>query len=379
MNILMLHGSAGLYGASKIMLQVIDVCLQDGHQVIVVLPEDGLLVDELKKRGVKVNIFPLGVLRRQYFNIAGLFNRFSALTNAYFKIAKILRAEQIDLVYSNTSAVMIGAAVAKIKGVKHIWHLHELIESPKILAKFIGWALKSFSDRTIAVSNAVRNYWNQVNPEQPDKILLIHNGIEGEKFQEGNRKKIRQELALKDNELLLGMVGRVHKMKNQSYFLDVAHEIAKNASNIKYLMVGDVYPGQEYLYEEINQQIEALGLNEDIIQLKFRRDINDIMAAMDVFILPSVWDPFPTVILEAMHAKRTVVATKQGGAVEMLEENAGILIPLGHPQQAAEQILPLLQNKELRTELSLNGYKRVNEVFTIEQFNKNWSALLKSL
>ena len=103
------------------------------------------------------------------------------------------------------------------------------------------------------------------------------------------------------------------------------------------------------------------------------------MAALDLFVLPSVLDSFPTVILEAMHAKKAVIATQQGGAVEMLEENAGILIPLNNPQKAAELILPLLQSGALREELALKGNQRVNKIFTIENFEQNWSALLKSI
>ena len=283
------------------------------------------------------------------------------------------------MIYSNTTAVLVGAFTAKLKSVKHIWHIHEIIESPKVFANFIGWAIKSLSHKTIAVSHAVKNHWDKVNSKDKDKIIVIHNGIEGEKIASGDKNIVRSELSIKEDEILIGMIGRVHYWKGQSYFLDLAEKIKMHIPKVKFLMVGDAFPGYEYLYDEINEKIKKLGLEEEVIQLRFRQDIPDIFAALDIFILPSILpDPFPTVILEAMHASKPIIATAQGGAMEMIENNStGYHIPIEDADAAIEIILPILKNQNRREDFGVRGQQRVTQEFSVEKYAQKISSVLE--
>ena len=108
MRILFLHGSSDLYGASKIFLQTIKIVQQKGHNCMVVLSSKGPLVSELKSLGVQVEIVNLGILRRKYFTPIGLFNRLHKWFYASIFLQKIINEQNIELVYSNTAAVLIG-------------------------------------------------------------------------------------------------------------------------------------------------------------------------------------------------------------------------------------------------------------------------------
>ncbi len=108
MRILFLHGSSDLYGASKIFLQTVQILHQQGHACIVVLSSEGPLVNELKTRGVQVEIVNLGILRRKYFTPWGLLNRLYQWFYANISLQKIIKQQNIELVYSNTAAVLIG-------------------------------------------------------------------------------------------------------------------------------------------------------------------------------------------------------------------------------------------------------------------------------
>ncbi len=116
MRILLLHSSSDLYGASRIFLQTVTLLQKNGHQCIVVLSNNGSLQQSLELVGADVHIVNLGILRRKYFNFAGLFNRFRKWRTASRILNSIIRSHQIDLVYSNTASVLIGAWIAKKMG-----------------------------------------------------------------------------------------------------------------------------------------------------------------------------------------------------------------------------------------------------------------------
>ncbi len=381
MNILFLHSSSGMYGASKILVQTIKALGDDLKKAVVCLPEDGMLKEKLEEVGAEVIIMPLGILRRKYFNPIGMINRAYNLSKASSRIKQIIRQHNIDIVYSNTTAVLAGAWATRGGMAKHVLHIHEIIEKPKFFANFIAKIIKNRSDKSIVVSNAVKKHWDGVYGGDDGKIVVIHNGIEGEQFSNGDRGKIRKEIGLDDDTLLVGMIGRVHYWKGQSYFLDMAAEMKTLHPKIKYLMVGDAFPGYEYLYDEINEKIEKLGLIDNVIQMRFRKDIHDIMSALDIFVLPSILpDPFPTVILESMHASKPIIATAQGGALEMIKHGVtGYHVPIGDAQKAKEIFAPLFDNEQQRQSFGEAGKRRVTEEFSLEKYTERMSGHLKSV
>ena len=106
MNILILHSSSDLYGASKILISTVQVFNKEGHEVLVVLTEDGPLVSELQRMGANVLFIHLGILRRKYKTPMGILNRLWVMRKAYFSIKQLIKQRNITLVYSNTTAVM---------------------------------------------------------------------------------------------------------------------------------------------------------------------------------------------------------------------------------------------------------------------------------
>jgi hypothetical protein len=108
MRILFLHSSSDLYGASKILLAINELCAKKGHEVTVVVSEDGPLVSKLKDLGATIVITDLGILRRQYLNPAGMLNRLVANFKAYNTLIKLCTSQKIDLIYSNTTGVIVG-------------------------------------------------------------------------------------------------------------------------------------------------------------------------------------------------------------------------------------------------------------------------------
>jgi glycosyltransferase involved in cell wall biosynthesis len=376
MRILFLHSSSDLYGASKILLAINELCTKKGHEVTVVLSEDGPLVPQLKALGAHIIIADLGILRRQYLHVAGILNRLVANFKAYRLLTTLCKNQKIDLIYSNTTGVIVGVFVASKLGIRHLWHIHEIIEKPYLLFRLLSRLINTKNNQAIAVSEAVKTHWTK--HVHPNKIDVLYNGVDYWLF-ENIQSDLRNTLNLQPDTILIGMMGRVHFWKGQDYFVSIAGELYKTHKNIHFLIVGDAFAGYEYLHDTINQLIVKHGLQGKVTQLPYRSDITNIYGALDVFILPSLLpDPAPAVVTEAMAAGLSVVATQQGGAMEMIENNvSGLLIPINNAAAAAKIMEPLLSNQAYRKNMGAQAKKRMQEKFSRTQFNEQIMACIE--
>jgi glycosyltransferase involved in cell wall biosynthesis len=364
MKILLLHSSSDVYGASKIFLGTVQLLKKRNHDVWVVLSEDGPLVKKLASAGATVLMVRLGILRRKYFNPRGIINRIATLLRARKQLQELIRKEKIELVYSNTTGVLAGAFAARNCGVRHIWHVHEIIENPFWLKQLLGHLMNRYAVGIIAVSEAVKQSWESVLPAE--RITVIQNGIDYSPYLE-HEHTLTKELQLPTAAIVIGMVGRVHYWKGQSYFLKLAGQLHQKHPSLHFLLAGDAYPGYEYLYQEMQTQIETLQLSEVVHNLGFREDIPAVMQTIDLLLLPSQQpDPFPTVILEAMASAKPVIATQFGGAVEMIDAGiTGDLMPADQVDTAVSVIESWLDKNRLQA-AGEAGRKRVLENFSLE-------------
>jgi len=370
MNILILGTSSDLYGGSKILSIVAKILADNNHKPIVVLSETGELVDELKKLGVEVRIIRLGILRRKYFSVPGILNRINVTGKAWNLLSKLIEDEKIDILYSNTTGVLIGAFLARKKKIKHIWHIHEIITKPKIFTRVLSFLIEKYSHNIIVVSNAVKQHWEKHIHKRA--ITRVYNGIDTSIYGQGE-ESLKQELNLNNNEFLIGMIGRVNHWKGQDYFIDIAKLILEKQPNVKFVIAGDAYPGNEHLVDKLVTRIENENLKNAIYYIGYRTDIPNILNSLDVFVLPSTSpDPFPTVILEAMASSKPVIATGHGGACEMIADNeTGLLIPFDNAQQSAGKILKLITNKKRLSEMGKLAKVRIETLFSLKMFTKS--------
>jgi glycosyltransferase involved in cell wall biosynthesis len=386
MRILFLHSSSDNYGASKIFLQTVLVLQNNGHYPVVVLSNRGSLSMDLEKIGVKVHIVNLAILRRKYFNPAGIINRYKKWKEAIPALNHIIATNQIDTIYSNTAAVLIGGYVAKKQGLKHIWHLHEIIEKPFFMHHFFAWCIRRWSDKIIVVSKAVEQCWKTKAIE--NRIVQIYNGIlpvpKCDTIANTQFNNYKQSLSIPDNALVLGMAARIHFWKGQSYFVDIAkallnyeesqglQSIQQNNRPLFFLIAGDPFPGYEYLLDELEQSIKEHSLTNRVYYIGLVNDMDLFYKSIDLLILPSQQpDPLPTVVLEAMQYGLPIVATAQGGALEMIVENeTGIFIPLNNVPEAVDKINAFL-NSAKWSELGAAGKKRAATHFSAASFEKN--------
>ncbi|MCE7055969.1 glycosyltransferase family 4 protein [Algoriphagus sp. AGSA1] len=375
MNILFLHSTSDLYGSARIFLEVIKIYNSSGLNPVVVISGEGPLADALREINITVKIRNLGVLRRKYNSPLGLMNRLSKILKSYFFLRSLHREYKFDLVYSNTLGVLVGAFWAKKNNLPHIWHIHEILENPEMLVRIISKLMDSSTPQPITVSKSVEAFWQQkLRIARP---LTIHNGIPYTDFLVPY-PKAKSELHIPEDSLVITMIGRINPGKGQLFFLELAKRLCISNPRLKFVMVGDAYPGYEAIGEQINELITRHKLDDNIVDLGFRKDIPRVLAATDIFVMPSVLpDSLPTVILEAMASGCPVVATRSGGASEMVIDNqTGYLIPINDLEQGENALIKLILNPRLRETFGEAGRKRALEHFSLESFKENITAHL---
>ncbi len=384
MRILLLHSSSDLYGASKIFLQTIQILKGQGHTCHVVISANGPLVDKLKQDNISVTVINLGIIRRKYFTPFGIINRVNKWYKANELLNKFIQQNSIELVYANTTAVLLGAYLANKNKIKHVWHVHEIIEKPKFLFLTIQWIMKQYTSTIICVSKAVQHHWSKNAPSLLSKMQVIYNGIGPvEKSTEANFKTQYQ---IPEEAIVIGMAGRVHYWKGQQYFLQIAQQLLKLAADknqyppLYFIITGDAFPGYEYLVDEINEFINENKLAKHVFYTGFEEKMDKFYSSIDLLLLPSqLPDPLPTVVLEAMQYGIPVAATLQGGALEMIAENeTGIFIPINNVQAAADKIQKLL-NTEKYLIMGEAAQQRDKHFFSNLVYEQKISSLINSL
>lgn len=386
MNLLYVHSSNELYGADIVLSMLVKGLDAGAYRPLVVLPCDvpyeGLLSQELGKSGIPYRILDHAVLRRMYFRPLGIVQYVIRLVKSTTRLSRLIRQEKIDLVHSNTSAVLAGALAAKITGTPHIWHIHEIITQPRFLLKVTSTLACVLSDRVVAVSGPVAEHLARATPAIRRKMTVIHNGIDLDVFHSGvDGRAVRREVGVAPGEVLIGMMARVSHWKGQEQLVMAAAKVVECCPSARFVLVGGAFPGQEYRVDRLRQMVESLGLQDRVAISGFRRDAPAVWAAMDVMVSPSIQpDPFPTSVLEAMACAKPVVAAAHGGPTEMvIDGETGFLVPPGNVDALAVALRTLIDDEDLRRAMGLAGRRRMEEHFSIEEFIGSFESLYDEL
>jgi glycosyltransferase involved in cell wall biosynthesis len=174
-------------------------------------------------------------------------------------------------------------------------------------------------------------------------------------------------MGLKQNDFLIGTVGRFIPLKGYEYLIRAAAVVLERIPLARFIIVGLDYDENIEHLSDLKRLIKKLNLGPKIIFLKTRNDIPEIMSALDLFAFPSVDEPFGRVLIEAMACGKAVVAFKSGGVPEIVDEGVtGILVPPRDFRGMAEKMIYLLQNRKVLDQLGRNGRIRAEKLFSIE-------------
>lgn len=383
-NVLFIHQSAEMYGSDKTLLLLLKHIDKSQFFPVVILPFDGPLKIELEKENIKVVIAPVLKLYRKMFAPKNLINFFSDIKKGFSVINNLNKVYNFDLIYSNTLAVLLGIFYAKKRKIKHLWHVHEIIESPKLFKKaFIKLLSINSNTKIVCNSVATQKFWNQ-NPKITNKSSVIWNGLETNSKTLSNSEIIEfRKLLFKTNsdDLVIALVGRISRWKGQMVLLNSFNNLSKNHKNIKLAFIGAPPPNQQIFLDNLKSQIKDFELEKKVIIIPFQENISKVWQSIDIAVVPSIEpEPFGLVAVEAMLAKKPVIASNHGGLIEIVvDKETGFLVEPNNEIELAETLKKLINNIELRKSFGENGYQRAMKDFSVENYVLSFEKLFKKL
>jgi len=361
-NILYLTNTGNIIGGGEIsLLDLLHGLDKEKFNPLIVCPFKGNLTEAIEKLGIEVEIVQMKRLK--------IPNPFLFI-DSIIKLSRILKDRKILLVHANGSRCAIyGAIACKIVKVPIIWHVR-ILESDGLIDRFLA----KFSSIIIVNSNAVKERFKWLKDKS--RLEVIYNGIDLKKFSNSFKgEKIRKEFGFDIEMPIVTTIGRLDWYKAHQYFLQAAEKVKKIIPNVRFLIVGD---GERRDYLE--NLVKELGISENIVFAGNRKDIPEILNAIDIFVISSVSEGFGRVVVEAMACEKPVVATRVGGIVEIVEDGiTGKLVPPKNSEALAEAIIELLNNKEESKNMGIAGRKRAERMFDIDENIKRTENLYKKI
>jgi glycosyltransferase involved in cell wall biosynthesis len=339
------------------------------------LGSEGELISEVHKRSLP--FFVIGDLVR----LPNLVKDIKAL----FRLYQLIKKRQFEIVHTHTSkAGVLGRIAAKLAGTPIIvhtphGHIFHSYFSPAVtfvytlLEKFCS----AFTDKIIMLTETERQ--EHIGPKiaSPEKFVVIHSGVELEKFSGINIdiQNKKEELKIGQNLDIVATVGRLVPEKGHCYLIESAKGVIRKNPNTIFLIIGS-----GPLKDELEAMAQRLGISGQFRFLGLRDDVPEILHTIDLFVFPSLNEGMGRVLVEAMACSKAVVASDVGGIRDVvLNQVTGTLVPPRDTDRLAEAILELLVDKEKRYRMGLEGKKRASGLFDIKTVVAQTDTLYKEL
>ena len=354
-NILYLHNESVMGGAEISLLNLVKRLNKELFAPHFACSKEGPFIDELRKLKISPDFVQFPGIR---------WPNPVQICNTIRNLIYIIKKKRIDLIHSNQPrSNFFGAIAAKIKNIPIVWHERCLERG-----RFDSDNIFSFlPDKIICNSSAVRNRFKK-GKGICTKIKTIMNGVDLSKFNpESNGSVTRKEFNIDEDELIIGTICRIDPEKGYECFLESARIISQDVKNVRFLVVGGAFNNPS-LEKSLYEMSVEKGIGNKTIFTGFRRDIPQLLASMDVVVLPSGIDACSRVLFESMAMQKPLVAINAGGTPEVVQDGiTGLLVKPKDPSDMAKCIMKLLHNKSLSEQYGKAGRKRVEEMFTIER------------
>lgn len=284
------------------------------------------------------------------------------------RLAARLRAERPDAVHTHLiHADWHGVVAARRAGVRRIfWSGHNddpFRRRPAIrLIQIYLWRRITAG---IAISEAVRQFMIRVEFAPPRKVVTVPYGLDPAQLPpaQANRISYRAALGIPENATVIGSVGRLIEQKGLSYALAAFAQAHEQFPDAHYVLIGD-----GPLREDLEARIEGLGLRGRAHLAGWRNNAAGLMPAFDIFLMPSVWEGFGLVVLEAMAARLPVIASNVSALPEIVVEGeTGVLAPPGDVGELSAALCALLADETLRRTMGEAGRARLESDFSLSR------------
>jgi len=344
-------------GGESHLLCLVEHLDRERFEPVVLSFTPGPMVDRLQEMGVDTHV----IYTEKPFDV-----------RVWRQVRRFLKQQKVDLIHAHgTRANSNIIWAARSLGIPviytvHGWSFHQdqhpIVRRIRILGEKL---LTSTSSLNISVSDSNRESGRKVIPSF--RSVVVNNGIDRKRFNPNRElKDVRAELGIPADKFLVLFMARFTGHKQPLTLIRAFQKALQKNPDMVLLMVGD---GDEK--EQAKQLLKALNLEKDVILHPFRHDVPDVLAAADLYVLPSLWEGLPIGLLEAMSMGKAVVATQVDGTKEVvLHRENGLLTEPGNIDELANAIVKVATEPSLRDQFRQNALNTVKNRFCASEMTK---------
>lgn len=329
------------------------------------LTERGELADEVEAMG-----YELVVLNR-----AGS-KKYDLM--ALFDIWGLFRKRKVDIVHTHMHyASRYSVPAALFAGVPvMITSVHDIIGEKKWKRNMINRTLSLFTDRVIAPSHAVKEDICRYDKIDPDKVEVIPYGIDIDRFAiRESKEEIREKIGLPADAVVVGNAGRLAVNKRHDILIRAMKRVIDRCPSACLMIVG-----MGKTEEKLKEMVKEMNMEDRVLFTGLRKDVPLFLSAMDIFVLPSVRDPFPIALLEAGASSLPCVGARDGGIPESIEDGkTGLLVPRDDPEKLADALIRLIEDREFAVGMGRERRKDILSQYTLRHQSENFQKLYESI
>jgi len=369
--VLFVSHTAELNGAEQMLLLTLKVLDRKKFAPSLAVPRQGPLIKEAERARVPVHVVPgkwwLTPKGRAWKQPAAwVWNIRSVL-----RLRRLIRREEIGLVFTNSAATFSGALAARSLRVPHVWSVHEILEGRERLLSFLlgsrmlARLIRRLSQTVIVNSRATgRAFARQAG------IKVVPNGLEIKGVEGRRNERLRRRLGFAPKDVVLGVVGKVTPAKGQREAVRALALLSSARPELKLLVVGFV--GGEKYFRELQEIVREQGLVGKVAFTGFVADVFAHLRLMDLLLIVSRTESFGRTAIEAMAAGVPVLAVSVGGIPEVvIERRTGFLIKSTAPEVLAHGIEYVLDNPATVKKIVRSGRLAVKDRYEIRKLVKN--------
>lgn len=347
LRILYASHTPALQGASVSLAQLVLGLDREAFQPTVVFSKGGALVEQLLARGIQART----LLRKGWLG-----------RRLIMDALRVMDERQVQLVHLNCAVPFckyIGIA-ARLRKLPVLWHIREDPSGSRV-QRLRKW-IRRLSDRILVVSSELETAFREEG-----RVVKIYNGVSTRDFNprvEG--RSLRERYGIPYGAFVFGIVGTIEERKGVLAFLEAAHEMLREGADAYFLVVGG---GLEDAERTVRDYVQSHEILRSRARLTGRLSaIPEVMAALDILVLPSLWEGFPRSLIEAMASGKPAIATDVGEVPWMIEDGrTGFLIPRGQQESLVRAMRGALGQRSALKEMGLAARAKAEAEYSIER------------
>lgn len=364
-KILFVHPGTELYGSDRMAVETVAALIDGGYSVTVVVPDDGPLIEHFRAVGAQVQLIAVPVLRKEYLHPARIWGLAARSLSAARIAHRQVRSSGARLVYVNTIIQPVWMIAARLARVKLICHVRETENGlPLPLRAGLLWPA-TMADLLISNSRSTERFVITSSVRKPREHCVVYNGKNWDSY-------FSEPPAPLSKSPSIVVVGRLSPRKGQHTVVAALGILAVQGIRAKLTLVGDTFAGYEWYAEQLRADAARLNVTDQCEFIGFSDDIQGLLAAADIAVVPSLIEPFGTVAAESMAAMRPTIASRTEGLAEIIDhERTGLLVAPDDAEDLATAIRRLVDDPALAESLARAGYNAVREQFSAGKYRKS--------